>query len=411
MAVFTYTVREASGATTSGTVTADSRVDALNSLRNRNLFVLDLVEQEIATNVMAGGFGGGFFQRVKIDELAIFTKQLAAMVGAGIAITRSLDTLAKQQSKNQYFRNTLLQIKTDVAAGLPLSAAMAKYPRIFNPMIISLLISAEETGTLDTTLEDLASTLESEVALRQQISAGMRYPIIVATAALIVVSFVMVFVVPQFATIFESLNAELPAMTKVVMAVAIFMKNWWFIVVALFIGMPWLLNLVSSFPVGRQILDTLKLRLPVFGDLTKKIILSRTSKVFSTMLSAGVPILKALSIVEQSSLNSIYEGAFSHIKSGVREGRNISGPMENYPSLFPPMVVAMVAVGEESGTLDQMLLKVNDFYTREVETMVQKLTALLEPVLIGTLGGIIGFIVIALWMPLFRVIQIIQEMG
>ena len=237
MATFTYNVRNMGGSLQSGTMSADSRVDALNSLRNKGLFVLELVEQEAETQINEGGFGGGFFQRVKLEELAVFTKQLAAMVGAGISITRCLTTLSKQQ-KNDYFANVLLKIKNDVASGLPLSASMAKYPRIFNSMTISLLVAAEETGTLDSTLEELAATFEAEVALRQQISAGMRYPLIVATAAGLVVIFVMIFVVPQFKAIFETLGAKLPWMTQIVINLAVFMKTFWWLVLGLFFGFP-----------------------------------------------------------------------------------------------------------------------------------------------------------------------------
>lgn len=409
MATFTYSVRNPSGGVTTGSLTAESRIDALNNLRNKGMFVVDLREQEIETDVNAGGFGGGFFQRVKLEEMAVFVKQFAAMIGAGISITRSLQTLAKQQ-KNEFFSKLLMAVKNDVASGLPLSAAMAKYPRVFNAMMISLTIAAEETGTLDTTLDQLAATLEAEVALRHEISAGMRYPQIVASAALLIVIFVMIFVIPQFKEIFDTLGQKLPWMTQVVVTLGVAMKKFWWLILPAFFGIPWVLNLINTMPGGRQTLDSIKLRLPVFGELTKKIILARTSRVFSTMLSAGVPILKSLLIVEQTSLNAIYEGGFMQIRNAVKEGRSISGPMEGFPFLFPPMVVAMVAVGEESGTLDHMLMKINHFYTREIEATVKKLTALLEPVLIGTLGVIIGFIVIALWMPLFGVIKAIQEM-
>lgn len=409
MANFTYNVRNAQGSVSSGTLTAESRIDALNSLRNQGMYVLELVEQDIDAPVHGAGFGGGFFQRVKLDEMALLTRQLAAMVSAGIAITRCLDTLAKQQT-NQYFGRLLLSIKNDVASGLPLSAAMAKYPRVFNAMMISLILSAEETGTLDSTLEQLAESFESEVKLRHQISAGMRYPLIVSVAALLVVTFVMIFVIPQFKNIFDSLGADLPLTTTIVVGLAVFMKRYWILILALYFAIPWILNLINTLPGGRLVLDAAKLKLPVFGDLTRKIILARITKVFSTMLSAGVPILKSLSIVEQASLNAVYEKSIAKVRNGVKEGRSISGPLEDSPGLYPPMVTAMIAVGEESGTLDHMLLKINEFYLMEVEAMVRKLTALLEPVLIGTLGTIIGFIVIALWMPLFKVIQLIQEL-
>jgi len=410
MANFTYSVRDATGNVSSGTLTAESRIDALNSLRNQGKFVLELAEQDIETVVQGAGFKGGFFQRVKLEEMAIFTRQLAAMVDAGIAITRCLDTLSKQQ-KNEYFSRLLLSVKTDVAAGMPLSAAMAKWPRVFNAMMISLILSAEETGTLDTTLEQLADSLEAEVALRHQISAGTRYPLIVSVVALLVVTFVMIFVVPQFKEIFDSLDAKLPWSTQIVVGIATFMRTYWFIVLGLYFAIPWIINLINSLPGGRYALDAIKLKLPVFGDLNRKIILARISKVFATMLSAGVPVLKSLTIVEQASLNAVYEKSISTVRNAVKEGRTLSGPLEEFPALYPPMVTAMTAVGEESGTLDHMLRKINQFYMSEVEAMVRKLTALLEPVLIGTLGVIIGFIVISLWMPLFKIIQLIQQMN
>jgi len=409
MATYTYSVRDSSGSVSSGRLSAESRIDALNSLRGQGMYVLELVEQELETPIHGAGFGGGFFQRVKLQELAIFTRQLSAMIGAGIPLTRALDTLSKQTS-NGYFAKLLQGVRNDVSSGLPLSAAVAKYPRVFNAMFVSLIISAEETGTMDSTLEQLAESYQSELDLRHQISAGMRYPIIVAVAAILVVTFVMIFIVPQFKEIFESLGSDLPFMTQIVVNLAVFMKRYWFIILGFYFAIPWILQLINSMPGGRQLLDNVKLRLPVFGDLNRKIILARVSKVFATMLSAGVPIIRALTIVEQSSLNAIYEKSIETVRNGVREGRSISGPLEAYPALYPPMVTAMIAVGEESGTLDHMLIKINEFYVMEVEAMVRKLTALLEPVMIGTLGVIIGFIVISLWMPLFKVIQLIQQL-
>jgi type IV pilus assembly protein PilC len=409
MANFSYSVRAAGGRVTTGTLAAESRVDALNTLRNKGLFVLDLIEQDAETSIDRAGFGGGFFQKVGLQELAIFTRQFAAMVDAGIPLTRCLTTLAKQQ-KNQYFAKLLLAVKNDIASGLQPSAAMSKYPRVFNAMVISMLVSAEETGTLDKTLDQLAETFEAELNLRHQITAGMRYPQIVSVAALLVVAFVMIFVVPQFQNIFVSMGATLPLMTQIVVNIAVFMKRFWWILLVLFIFMPMILNAINGTTTGRLVLDQIKLRVPVFGDLTKKIVLARVSRVWSTLLHAGVPIIKALTIVEQVSLNVVYENAFQAVRTAVKEGRNVSGVLEKYPSLFPPLVTAMVAVGEESGTLDAMLQKVNDFYMVEIDTTVKKLTALIEPVLIVGLGTIIGFIVVSLWMPLFKVIQLISDL-
>ena len=202
-------------------------------------------------------------------------------------------------------------------------------------MMISMLVSAEETGTMENTLEQLANSLEAEVALRQQISAGMRYPMIVSVAALLVVTFVMIFIIPQFKAIFDQLGAKLPLMTQIVLFIAMAMKKYWYIFLGLYFAIPWLINLINTMPAGRYILDVIKLKLPVFGDLNRKIILSRVSRVFATMLSAGVPVLKSLTIVEQVTLNAVYEKSIVTVRNAVREGRSISGPMELYPSSVP----------------------------------------------------------------------------
>ena len=407
MANFTYNVRSAQGTISSGTLTAESRIDALNSLRNQGMYVLELVEQDIDTPVHGAGFSGGFFQRVKLDEMALFTRQLSAMVGAGIAITRCLDTLSKQQT-NQYFGRLLQSIKNDVASGLPLSAAMAKYPRVFNAMVISLILSAEETGTLDATLEQLAESFEAEVRLRHQISAGMRYPMIVSVAALLVVTFVMIFVIPQFKELFSSFGADLPTFTQVVIKLSDFVAAWWWAILAVVvIAVVVASNIWKRSPKFRETLDRILLKVPVLGAIMHKAALARFCRTTATMFAAGVPLVEALQSVAGATGSAVYEKAVLIMRDDVATGQSLQLAMRQQ-GLFPHMVIQMVTIGEESGALDDMLGKVADFYEEEVDNAVDALSSLLEPLIMVILGTLIGGLVVALYLPIFQLGSVVS---
>lgn len=404
MSNFSYVVRDRTGRVLRGRVEAPDRNAAVQLLRDSGKMVTSL--QEVAPG---RGFNlNDLFKRVKLKDLAVFAKQFSAMVESGIDVLRCL-TILQRQTENPYLREVLSEVHDDVAEGQTLSQALAKHPRAFPRLFISLIRASEESGSLDVVLARLADSLEKEVSLRNQVAAGMKYPQVIAIAALIVLTVVMIFVIPVFKQMFASLGGQLPISTRILMTLAVWMKKYWYVLVILYFGIPLIMRQVGQTAIGRQFLDRAKLRLPVFGSLTQKVIVARFTRNLSTMLSNGIPILRALDIVDEAADNVVFENAIQRIRNSVKEGESIAGPMEAV-RLFPPMVPAMIAVGEESGDLDGMLSKVADFYDGEVETMVKGLTSLLEPILISVMGAVVGFIVISLFLPLFNLIRLVRDM-
>jgi len=405
MSNFSYVVRDRSGRVIRGRLEAPDRDAAVKLLRDSGKMVTSL--QEV-------GAGGGFslsdlFKRVKLKDLAVFSKQFSAMVESGIDVLRCL-TILQRQSENQYLREILSQVHDDVAEGQTLSQALGKHTRAFPRLFVSLIRASEESGSLDVVLARLADSLEKEVSLRNQVSAGMKYPQVIGIAALIILTVMMIFVIPVFKQMFASLGGQLPLSTRMLVGAATWMKKYWYILVLIYFGIPFVVRQLGHTAVGRELLDRLKLRLPVFGALTQKVIVARFTRNLATMLGNGIPILRALDIVDESADNVVFENAIARIRNAVKEGDSIAGPMEAV-KLFPPMVPAMIAVGEESGDLDGMLSKVADFYDSEVEAMVKALTSLLEPILISVMGAVVGFIVISLFLPLFNLIKLVRDMG
>ncbi len=403
MGQFVYSVRDRSGRIIRGTVDAADRASASQKLLDSGYVIASLTEKK-------GGLGiFSFFRRgLKLKELAIFSKQFSAMVASGIDVLRCLKILEKQ-TEVTVLKQALAAIKDDVAEGQSLSNALAKFPHLFPRLYITLIRASEESGALDLVLERLSVALEKEVNLRNQISAGLKYPQVIAIAAVIVLTIVMVFVIPQFEKMFASLGAQLPLMTRILISVAVFVKTYWYIVLSIYFALPITLRFVGRTPGGREFLDRVKLQLPVFGSLTRKIVVARFSRNLATMLANGIPILRAMDIVYESAGNVVYENAIKKVRSSVKLGESICTPMEAV-GVFPPMVTAMVAVGEESGDLDGMLSKIADFYEAEVDATVKALTSLLEPIMISIMGGVVGFIVISLFLPLFALIKTIQQM-
>jgi len=402
MSQFVYSVRDRSGRVIRGVLDASDRNSAIQKLRESGYIIATLKEKKAVA-------GLGFLSRgkVKLKDLAIFSKQFAAMVDSGIDVLRCLKILEKQ-TEVPALKEAVAAIRDDVAEGQTLSGAMAKHPKVFPKLYISLIRASEESGALDIVLDRLAFALEKEVNLRNQISAGLKYPQVIAVAAVIVLTIVMVFVIPRFQEMFAGLGGQLPLMTRILISVAVFMKKYWYIILAVYFAFPFGLRFFGNTPGGRMLLDRLKLRLPIFGDLTRKVIIARFSRNLATMLANGIPILRAMDIVYEAAGNVVYEEAIKKIRSSVKQGESIAGPMEAV-GVFPPMVTAMVAVGEESGDLDGMLGKISDFYEAEVDATVKALTSLMEPLLISTMGAIVGFIVISLFLPLFKLIKLVEE--
>lgn len=397
MPTFAYTFRDAMGTVRSGTSEAESAEILRKRLQEQGFTVTEV--RQIRAQRPGGGWG-----RVKLSDLAIFCRQFSTMQDAGVSIVRSLDVLG-QQTQSPKLRRIIMEIQAEVEAGQTLSKAMSKYPNVFSNLFIGLIRAGEVGGVLEESLQRLASFLEADVALRRKVRAAMTYPTIVVIAALAIVIGLVTFILPKFFDVFKDLGIkEFPVMTQMLMDFSNFLTSRWYVMIAIVILVVIAFRMFVRTRIGRRLYDRLKLKLPVFGPLNHKIALARFSRTLSTLLSSGVPILQALETVAGTVANEIIAEAVMEARARIREGDRIGPPLEK-SGMFPPMVVHMISIGEESGALDQMLSKVADFYESEVESTLQSLTSAIEPVLIVLLGGMVGFIVISLLLPLITAVQ------
>lgn len=397
MPTFAYTFRDSMGTVRSGTSEAESAEILRKRLQEQGFTVTEV--RQIRAHRPGGGWG-----RVKLSDLAIFCRQFSTMQDAGVSIVRSLDVLA-QQTQSAKLRRIIMDIQAEVEAGQTLSKAMSKYPNVFSNLFIGLIRAGEVGGVLEESLQRLAAFLEADVALRRKVRAAMTYPTIVVIAALAIVIGLVTFILPKFFDVFKDLGIrEFPVMTQMLMDFSHFLTSRWYVMIAIVILVVIAFRMFVRTRIGRRLYDRLKLKLPVFGALNHKIALARFSRTLSTLLSSGVPILQALETVAGTVANEIIAEAVMEARARIREGDRIGPPLEK-SGMFPPMVVHMISIGEESGALDQMLSKVADFYESEVESTLQSLTSAIEPVLIVLLGGMVGFIVISLLLPLITAVQ------
>jgi type IV pilus assembly protein PilC len=346
-------------------------------------------------------------QKVKLKDLAIFSRQFATMISSGLSLLRTLSILA-EQTENPLLAETVTKVRDDVEKGGSLSASMSKHPKVFSQLYVSMVKAGETGGQLDTILLRVADTFEADYKLRQKVKSAMTYPVIVAGIAMVLVTVMLLFVVPTFAEMFKDLGGELPTPTKIL----VMMSNSAKFGVPLFILA--MVGLTMAYKKARANnaefrlkADTIKLKIPVFGELFKKVALSRFSRTLGLLLRAGVPVLQALDIVAGATGNEVLARAALDVKDSVKSGEAMSSPLKNH-DVFPPMVVQMIAVGEDTGALDAMLDKVAEFYDQEIESMTESLTALIEPIMIAVLGGIVGSMIIALYMPMFKIYELVK---
>lgn len=400
MPFYSYTFRDASGGFQKGTAEAESE-ETLRKRFEEQGFVLTEVIQ-----IKGGRKKVRVMGKVKLTNLSIFCRQFSTMVDAGVSLVRCLDVLSRQ-TQDPKLKKILIDIEERVEGGESLSRAMQRHPRTFTNLFIGLIRAGEVGGVLEESLQRLSHFLEKDVELRRKVKAALTYPVLVLIAALGIVTFLVTWVVPQFAKLFKDIGLkedEFPAMTQFLIDLSgNFVKNWWIILTSIIvIVVAWKLFVSTRF--GRRTADRIKLKIPVFGKLHHKICMARFSRTMGTLLTSGVPILQAMETVAGTVGNSIMSDAVLDARARIREGDRIGDPLEA-SRLFPPMVVHMIGVGEESGSLDFMLQKIADFYENEVEATLQSLTAAIEPLLIVFLGFIVGFIVIAMFLPLIKVIE------
>jgi type IV pilus assembly protein PilC len=399
---YAYKVRDARGRFTEGKVEAASEAAVADKLRAMGYVPLQVRPANVG---MQREIKLGLKKRIKPRDLAVFARQFATMIDAGLTMLRAL-TIMAEQVENPELRKVLRAVKQDVEAGHSLSSAFGKWPRVFPPLMTSMAKAGEAGGFLDTAMRQIADNFEAEVKLRSKIKAALTYPTVVFILAILMCIALLIFVVPVFQKMFEDLGGELPLPTKILVMLSAAMK--YVVPLGAVVGgaVVWWWRRYGRTERVRNVVDPMKLRMPVFGNLFRKLALARFARNFGTLLSAGVPILQALDIVSDTTGSVVIGHALDEVKESVRQGESVAGPLAHH-DVFPPMVVQMIASGEESGAIDAMLAKIAEFYDAEVESMTEGLTALIEPLMIAFLGGLVGSMIVALYMPMFKIYDMI----
>ncbi|GAA0610226.1 type II secretion system F family protein [Sporichthya brevicatena] len=400
---YAYKVKDNRGKLVEGKVEADSESAVADKLRSMGYRPLEIKQANTGLDREIRLFGR---ERVKLKDLAVFSRQFATMINAGLSMLRTL-TILSEQSENGELKRVLRLVKTDVEAGSSISAAFAKHPKVFPPLMVSMVRAGEAGGFLDQSMRQIADNFEAEVKLRGKIKAAMTYPVVVLILAILMVIGMLLFVVPIFRDMFATLGGTLPLPTRILVTLSEWMKYLAPLLAILTGAGLWAWRKYGQTEQVRNVVDPLKLRLPVFGKLFQKVALARFARTLSTLLKSGVPILTALEITGDSSGNVVISRALEQVKDSVKSGESISGPLAEH-EVFPSMVVHMMASGEETGALDDMLGKIGEFYDQEVEATTESLTALIEPLMIAFLGTVVGSMIVALYLPIFKIFDLIQ---
>lgn len=401
MATYAYTIKDATGAVREGTLEGDNEGAVARRLQEQGATIQKIELSKAQAKKSAVNYMGG----VKLADLSIFCRQFSTMIDAGVSLVRCLNVLG-QQTASPKLKYIITEVEAEVQAGNTLSKALARYPNVFNNLFVGLVRAGEVGGALEESLQRLSSFLEKDMELRRKVKGAMTYPVIVMVVAVGIVLGLVTLILPKFMAMFIELGMkpeEMPITTKLLMDFSHFLLSKWYIMIAAIIAFVISFRLFVSTKVGRRLFDRFKLKAPVFGKLNHRISLARFSRTLSTLLTSGVPILQSMETVAGTVSNEIISDAILHARARIREGDRIGEPLMK-SKLFPPMVVQMISIGEESGSLDQMLTKVADFYESEVDAALQSLTAAIEPLMIVFLGTAVGFIVVSMFMPLLAII-------
>ena len=403
MPSFRYEAIDENGNIVRGTIRAETEREVVERLTQENRRVIYIGEEREAER---GKGGRLWFGKVKERDLLVFTRQFATLLRAGVPIIRSLDSL-RDQTLNPVLRDIIQQVRNDVMGGMSLADALARHPKVFSPLYVSMVRVAEATGNMGDVLNRIASFIDHEMTIKGRIKGALVYPALVLTVALAVLIVLFFFVMPTFKSIFSEMGAELPMITRIAMSFTDWLLHWWFAIPLVILAIFLFYYVYRRIPSGRYQIDLLKLNLPLFGQLSQKMALSRFARTFSTLLGAGVPMLRALEIVRDVVGNSVFAAAVSALRESVRDGYKLSSLMANY-GIFPSMVVQMVDTGEESGNLPDMVEQVAIFYDEEVDRSIKALLSLMEPVMIILLACVVGFIAFSIYLPLFKMATVIH---
>ncbi len=399
MPTYICKVRTYQGQSKTEEVEAASVSEAAQKLRKKGYIVVNIQEKR------GGGFDL-FKPSVSSKEVAVFARQFAVMINSGVPLVRCLQILAEQM-ENPTFREVVSKVKSDVEAGSSLSAAMKAHIKVFGDLFVNLVKAGEAGGILDKILERIADYLENAEDLKGKVKGALTYPVVVMSIAVLVVIFILAFVVPQFMQIFKDMGGEnaLPLPTRILLMLSHFVSNYIALVILALVGIVIGIKVFLETDFGRYWFDKVMLNLPAFGDMIKKTAIAKFTRTLGTLLASGVPILQALEVTAEAAGNKVIEEAVRKVKSSISEGESIADPLRR-TGVFPPMVIQMIAIGEETGELDKMLTKIADFYEKEVDASVKALSSVIEPIMILFLGGLIGGIVMAVFMPLVQMVNV-----
>ncbi|WP_432498471.1 type II secretion system F family protein [Kineococcus auxinigenes] len=402
---FQYAARDRAGKLVKGTLEAPDQQAVIGRLLSQGMAPVSVTESKAGQGMqMEINLPGS--NRVKLKDLALMSRQFATMVSSGLTLLKALSILA-EQTESKKLAATLQEVRSEVESGTALSTALARHTDVFPPLMINMIRAGEVGGFLDQVLLQLAENFEAEVKLRAKVKSAMTYPVVVFVIAILAVAGMLLFIVPIFATMFSDMGGELPLPTKILVVLSSLLRFIGPGLVVLAIVLPIVWRKIKDKQRVRNVVDPLKLKVPIFGLLAQKIALSRFTRNLGTMLRSGVPILQSLEIVGNASGNVVIERASADVMESVRGGKSLAGPLAEH-AVFPAMVVQMMSVGEDTGALDSMLHKISDFYDQEVEATTEALTSLIEPLMIAFLGGIIGAMIVAMYMPIFGVFELIQ---
>ncbi len=402
MSTYVFKAMDLAGEKARGELEADSKQAVSDQLKRRGLIVLDIADKRASREIELE-----FLKRVKLNELAVFSRQLSTMINSGMSILRSLYVL-EEQTEGKYLKETLVSVRKDVEAGLSMSDALARHPKVFSPLFVAMTQAGEAGGVLEDALMRVADQLEKDASLRRQIRSAMVYPTLVIVFAVGVMMALVAFLVPVFEGVFKQFGGELPSITKVSVLLSHVVTGYWWLMFLLAAGAAFAFMKWKRSAWGRPQWDRFRLRVPMkIGTIVQQVAVARWSRTLASLTSAGVPLLLALDITGKTGGNVAVEEAMDGVIASVKRGGTIAAPLARAP-VFPAMVTQMVGVGEETGALDTMLDKVADFYEDQVEASVKALTSILEPVMIIVIGGIVGFIVVSMYLPLFTVYNSIK---
>jgi type IV pilus assembly protein PilC len=406
MPQYKYKARDDKGNLLENVASAETLNELRLHLKEKNLYLIDAEDANKPKSILDANLDDYLqqFSKVSLSDMVVFSRQYSALINAGVAMMRAL-TILSEQSENYKLRKILTIVKSDVEQGISLSDAFAKHPDTFDILYVAMVRAGETGGVLDEVLNRIAKFLEDRARLLHQVKSALTYPAIVTLLALVIFFVMLTFILPKFSQLFGRLGSDLPAYTQFLINVSEFLRSAWILlIIAIIVGLVFLFRHVYATEKGRYEIDKIFLQIPVFGDLLKKVAVARFTRTFGTLVKSGVPILNSLEIVQDTAGNAVVSGIVGDVKEAVTQGGTINEPLAR-SGLFPAMVVSMIAIGEETGELDAMLTKIADFYDMEVEAAVSTMTSLIEPMMIVVLGGLVGAVIVGMYLPMFKIFE------